>query len=261
MSYTFRPWVSQARSLRALRRQVDRQTSRGAKTILPLRSPGYGGQPTHPDYTNPEGRSGSGPRVPGTPAGKGRSAPTAGDSSCGSSGDGPGRIHGVGGLRGLPRSAAGDVVPTDLPPLSSPDASSAVHAQTPSAATDLAHSGALFSRFLPDGEDRGLQPGLAAGQPGGCGVLILQPHGPALPRRPRVCESGTAAGTARGQTCGRPGAGRLAARSLGYGCTCFAFLRAYVRPSSLNTDFADKPSLTRPTVAVRTWPLCARFPV
>lgn len=82
------------------------------------------------------------------------------------------------------------------------------------------------------------------------------------PAAPGVCESGTAAGTARGQTCGRPGAGRLAARSLGYGCTCFAFLRAYVRPSWLtNTDFADKPSLTRPAVAVRTWPLCARFPV
>lgn len=124
------------------------------------------GQLTHPDYTNPEGRSGSGPRLPGTPAGKGRSAPTAGDSSCGSSGDGPGRFHGVGGLRGLPRSAAGDVVPTDLPPLSSPDASSAVHAQTPSGATDLAHFGALFSRFLPDGEDRALQPGLAAGDHG-----------------------------------------------------------------------------------------------
>lgn len=210
MSYTFRPWVSRVRSLRALRRQVDRQTSRGAKTILPLRSPGYGGQPTHPDYTNPEGRSGSGPRVPGTPAGKGRSAPTAGDSSCGSSGDGPGRFHGVGGLRGLPRSAAGDVVPTDLPPLSSPDASSVVHAQTPSGATDLAHSGALFSRFLPDGEDRALQPGLAAGDRGsrplgsraGAGSSSSSLTGPPSP-------------AARGSASLAPRRGRPAARRAG----------------------------------------------
>lgn len=148
--------------------------------------------------------------MPGTPAGKGRSAPTAGDSTCGSSGDGPGRFHGVGGLRGLPRSAAGDVVPTDLPPLSSPDASSAVHAQTPSGATDLAHSGALFSRFLPDGEDRALQPGLAAGDRGsrplgsraGAGSSSSSLTGPPSP-------------AARGSASLAPRRGRPAARRAG----------------------------------------------
>lgn len=159
------------------------------------------------------------------------------------------------------------MVPTDLPPLSSPDASSAVHAQTPSGATDLAHSGALFSRFLPDGEDRALQPGLAAGDRGSRPLGSRAGAGSSsssLTGLPSPAARGSASlAPRRGRPAARRAGGRVrgdSARSLGYGCTCFAFLRAYVRPSSLNTDFADKPSLTRPTVAVRTWPCACDFP-